>query len=140
MLAPPATADLRSAIARLGVSDRVTLTGSLDDAALAAIYASADVFAASSLFEGYGMALAEALAHGLPIVTSSGGAAAETAPDAAALKVPPGDTSALAAALSRVIADAQLRRRMADAAWAAAALLPTWDDTAASIADVVKSV
>jgi glycosyltransferase involved in cell wall biosynthesis len=139
-LAPAATAELKSAIARLGLADRVTLAGPLDDASLLACYASADVFAASSLFEGYGMALAEALAHGLPIVTSSGGAAADTAPDAAALKVPPGDVAALAAALRRVLTDAALRRRMADAAWAASALLPTWDDTTATIADVVKGV
>ena len=42
------------------------------------------------------MVLAEALAHGLPIVASTAGAADETLPDPAALKVPPGDAVALA--------------------------------------------
>jgi glycosyltransferase involved in cell wall biosynthesis len=139
-LAPAAVEELRQAIDRLRLSGRVTLTGALGDDQLDALYASADVFAMSSLFEGYGMALTEALTRGLPIVTSRGGAAAETVPDAAALKAPPGDVGALSAALRRVMTDGALRRRMADASWAAAALLPTWDDTAREIADVVNAL
>jgi glycosyltransferase involved in cell wall biosynthesis len=139
-LSPDATTALRAAIDRCNFADRITLAGALDDPALDACYASTDIFAMSSLFEGYGMALTEALARGLPIVTSSGGAAAETVPDSAALKTPPGDTAALATALRRVMTDVPLRRRMGDASWAAAALLPTWDDTARDIADVVKAL
>ena len=93
-----------------------------------------------SLYEGYGMALAEAMARGLPIVSTSGGAAAETVPDAAALKVPPGDVAALAAAIRRVLGDPGLRVRVADASWAAGQSLPRWDDTARSIASVIKGV
>jgi glycosyltransferase involved in cell wall biosynthesis len=137
-LAPDETRKLHDVINQHHLEERIRLTGALDDAQLAACYATADIFAMSSLFEGYGMALAEALAHGLPIVTSSGGAAAQTVPDAAALKVPPGDTVALRDALHRAMTDAALRRRMADASWAAAALLPTWDDTTHEIADVIR--
>ncbi|MGL4239784.1 MAG: glycosyltransferase family 4 protein [Beijerinckiaceae bacterium] len=139
-LSPAAAAELQLAIDRSGLAGRITLAGALDDAALAECYDRADVFAMSSLFEGDGRALSEALSRGLPIVTSSGGAAAETVPDAAALKVPPGDAAALTEALRRVMTDAALRRRMGDAAWAAAALLPSWDDTAREIADVVKAL
>jgi glycosyltransferase involved in cell wall biosynthesis len=139
-LVPKAAEDLRNTIGASGCEDRITLAGALDDAHLAACFARADVFAMSSLFEGYGMALTEALSRGLPIVTSSGGAAAETVSDLAALKVPPGDTGALTGALRRVMTDHAYRRRMADAAWAAAALLPTWDDTARDVADVVKGL
>jgi glycosyltransferase involved in cell wall biosynthesis len=139
-LASDAVKALRTAIDGCGCADRITLTGALDEAQLAACFDRADVFAMSSLFEGYGMALTEALARGLPIVTSTGGAAAETVPDMAALKLPPGDATALSAALRKVMTDHAFRRRMADAAWAAAALLPTWDDTARDVADVIKSV
>ena len=78
---------------------RMTLAGAVEPAALDALYGAADLFVSPSLFEGYGMVLAEALARGLPIVASTGGAAAETVPDGAALKVPPGDVAALSAAL-----------------------------------------
>jgi glycosyltransferase involved in cell wall biosynthesis len=139
-LQPETTAVLRHTIDSSGVSDRITLTGALDDNHLAALYARADLFAMSSLFEGYGMALTEALARGLPIVASSGGAAADTLPEMTAIKVTPGDIEGLTAALRRVMSDGALRRRMGDAAWAAAALLPSWDDTARDIADVIKAL
>jgi glycosyltransferase involved in cell wall biosynthesis len=134
------TAALRDTVDRSGVSERIVLTGALDDSHLAALYAKADLFAMSSLFEGYGMALTEALARGLPIVASSGGAAADTLPELAAIKVQPGDITGLTAALRRVMSDDAMRRRMGDAAWAAAALLPSWDDTAREIADVIKAL
>jgi glycosyltransferase involved in cell wall biosynthesis len=86
------------------------------------------------------MALAEAMAHGLPIVSTTGGAAAETVSEAAALKVPPGDQAALAAAIERLLADPGLRTRLAEASWAAGQKLPRWEDTARTIAGVIKRV
>ena len=85
------------------------------------------------------MALAEAMARGLPIVMTRGGAAAETAPDAAALKTPPGDIGALAAALRRMICDAELRRDCAEASWAAGQCLPRWGDTARIVARTLRA-
>jgi glycosyltransferase involved in cell wall biosynthesis len=135
-----AVATLRETIDHTGLAGRITLAGNCDDASLEALYARSALFVSASLFEGYGMALTEALAHGLPIVTSDGGAAADTVPDSAAVKVPAGDTMLLSHALQLLLGDAGLRRRMADAAWVAGALLPTWDDTARDIADVLKTV
>jgi glycosyltransferase involved in cell wall biosynthesis len=93
-----------------------------------------------SLYEGYGMALAEAMVRGMPIVATTGGAAAETLPTGAALKVAPGDASALRDALSRLIGDARLRTQLASAAWEAGQALPSWDDTARIVAGVLASI
>ncbi len=124
----------------LRLTDRVTFAGGTDDAGVAAAYGQADIFVMPSLFEGYGMVLAEALARGLPIVVTTGGAAAETVPDDAALKVPPADADALAAALRRLLPDRPLQDRLSDAAWAGAKRLPTWEHCAAAIARVLHAV
>ncbi|MET0191804.1 MAG: glycosyltransferase family 4 protein, partial [Hyphomicrobiaceae bacterium] len=138
---PDTTTALQSQIKRSPLTSRLRMIGGLSEAALADVYARSDVLVLSSLYEGYGMVLTEALARGLPIVTTTGGAAAETVPDAVALKVPPGDVDALAAALQRIINDAALRRQLADAAWAfAQTSLPRWQDTAAKVAAVIKEL
>ena len=133
--APATAADLRDRIARAGLSERVTLTGGVGSEKLAQLYDGADLFVMPSLYEGYGMVLTEALARGLPIVTTLSGAGAEALPDAAALKVPPGDAAALAKALARLIDAPAERRRRADAAWAAAGALPRWSETARIVAE-----
>lgn len=132
--APATAAELRHGIACAGLSERVTLTGGVDAEKLAQLYDEADLFIMSSLYEGYGMVLTEALARGLPIVTTLSGAGAEALPDATALKVPPGDATALAKALTRLIDAPAERRQRADAAWAAAGDLPRWSETARIVA------
>ncbi len=137
---PQALATLQAAIGETGLGERVTLVGPAGPQELAEFYAGADVFVMPSLYEGYGMALAEAMARGLPIICTTGGAAATTAPDAAAIKVAPGDVRALSNAVGRVLGDAGLRRRMGDASWAAGQELPPWEHTARIIAGVIKDV
>jgi glycosyltransferase involved in cell wall biosynthesis len=119
-------AALRDAIATAGLADRVTLAGERPHADLAAAYRDADVFVLPSYHEGYGMAYAEALAYGLPIVASTAGAIREVVPESAALFAPPGDAIALREALRRVLVDAGLRDRLAAGAARAAAALPDW--------------
>ena len=114
--APDTAADLRTQITETGLSDRITLAGAVPDVDLAKAYAGADLFVMPSLFEGYGMVLTEALARGLPILCTTGGAAAETAPDDASLKVLPGDVAALRQGLRVSIDDGAARRARADAA------------------------
>lgn len=137
---PEALAAVRAAIDDAALADRIALVGPVNQERLADLYASADVFLLASLYEGYGMVLAEAMARGLPIVCTTGGAAAETVPDDAAIKVPPGDEHAFTLAIQRVLQDADLRRRMADASWAAGQKLPRWEDTARIIAGIIKEV
>ena len=124
-----AAARLDADIARHAL-DRIAAPGAVSPQRLAALYAEADVFVLASHFEGYGMAYAEAVAHGLPVIGTSAGAIPDTVPADAGLLVDPGDSFALAQALRRVIGDADLRRRLARAARAAAPQLPTWRHSA----------
>jgi glycosyltransferase involved in cell wall biosynthesis len=133
-------ARLRALIAALGVSDRVSLCGELDDAQLARQYDAADVFVLASLHETYGMAVAEALARGLPVVTTTTGAATQIVGTSAGILVPPGDEGALAAALQSVIGDRRLRARLADGARAVRDMLPTWDRTVDTIERVLTDL
>ena len=135
---PATAASLERTIAKRGLSERVALVGQVDDPALAALYDAADLFVMPSLYEGYGMVLAEAMAHGLAIVSTIGGAAAETVPDGAALKVPPNDPGALASAIAQLLDDLPLRRCVADASWVAGQALPHWGHTAAMIARAIR--
>jgi glycosyltransferase involved in cell wall biosynthesis len=137
---PEALTALQSAIAETGLGQRIMLAGPATTEELERYYAAADLFVLPSLYEGYGMVLGEAMARGLPIVCTTGGAAAATVPDGAALKVAPGDAEALGRAIDQVLGDATLRRAMSDAAWAAGQRLPRWEDTARIIAGVIKDV
>jgi glycosyltransferase involved in cell wall biosynthesis len=137
---PRAAADLRAALRETGLERRIALAGAVSDAELEVLYRRADLFVSPSRFEGYGMALAEAQARGLPLVASTGGAAAETVPDAAALKVPPGDVDALREALRRMVLDPSLRAACAREAWTAGQELPRWAGTAERVAAVLRSV
>jgi len=128
---PGATAKLRAAIAETGLGDRVELRGELVGPALEAAFDEADLFVSASGYEGYGMALAEALTRGLPIVAAAGGAVADWLPREAALLVPPEDRSAFAEALARAIGDRGVRARLREGAIAARAGLPRWEEQAA---------
>jgi glycosyltransferase involved in cell wall biosynthesis len=139
-LSPETTGDLHRRICDLKLGTRVRVLGAMSEVELATLYDRADVFVMSSLFEGYGMVLAEAMARGLPIVCTTGGAAAETVPEGAALKVPAGEAQPLAEALAWIMEDAPLRRRMADASWQQGQRLPTWADTARTVAEVIRRV
>lgn len=122
------------------LAGRVFWHGAVDAAALREQYAAADLFVLPSLHEGYGMAVAEALAFGLPVLASNAGALAQTLPAKAGLQVPPGDVIALRTALAQLMADTGLRARLAAGARAAAARLPTWDQQAVRFAAVLEGV
>jgi glycosyltransferase involved in cell wall biosynthesis len=129
-----AAARLDADIAAHALENRVAVLGAVSPQHLAALYAKADVFALASHFEGYGMAYAEAIAHGLPVIGTTGGAIPDTVPPDAGLLVPPGDVPALATALRRIIGDSDLRQRLTGGARAAAPQLPTWRQSAEILA------
>src|ERR1019366_3439038 len=131
---------VRAVVPRKGFDVLIAALGAVSPQRLAALYAEADVFVLASRFEGYGMAYAEALAHGLPVIGTSAGAIPDTVPPDAGLLVVPGDIPAFAQALRRVIGDAELRRRLASAARAAALRLPTWRQSAEILARALETL
>jgi glycosyltransferase involved in cell wall biosynthesis len=124
------SARLRADIADFRLTPRVTIADAVPAERLAALYASADLFVLPSRYEGFGMAYAEAIAHGLPVVGTTAGAIPDTVPTSAGLLVPPGDAASLAAALRRLLEDPAERARLAEGARAVAARLPTWRGSA----------
>lgn len=128
-------AAIRALIAQAGLEQRITLAGVARDPQ--AELASADVFVLPSRYEGYGMAFAEALACGLPVVACHAGAVPEVVPDSAGILVPVDDVPALADALATLLDDPARRQSLGDGAHAAGRRLPGWADTARAIARVL---
>jgi len=126
-----ASARLDADVLRHGLTARVAIEGAVSAERLAELYSAADVFVLASRYEGYGMAFAQAIAYGVPVIGTTAGAIPETVPAGAGLLVPPDDVRALAAALRLLISDAGERARLACNARAAANLLPTWAAAAA---------
>ena len=135
-----AVAELDRLINKLGLAQRITCTGTISSAQLDALHRDADLFVQSSWFEGYGMALADAIAYGLPVIATRTGAAPWLVAPDAGLLIAPGGSVALTHALRRLIGDAALRERYAMMARAAAQNLPTWDDTAQVFEQVLSNL
>jgi glycosyltransferase involved in cell wall biosynthesis len=109
-------AHFTAAIARSGLAGRVDLPGWVDRAGAAALMASADILVLPSFHEALPMAVVEAMAHGVAVIATPVGALPEILCDSKnAILVPPGDVSALTAALVRLIDDPALRRRLGQA-------------------------
>jgi glycosyltransferase involved in cell wall biosynthesis len=143
---PPTVARVRARLRDSGMADRVSLVGDLDAEALAVEYGRADLFVLPTLYEGYGMAVAEALARGLPVISTATGAIdylvtggfGRSSDFPAGIVVPPGDEQAFARALARVLDDAGLRARLAHGARIARSRLPRWDDACATMARALE--
>jgi glycosyltransferase involved in cell wall biosynthesis len=135
----PETATLvRRKLSEHGFEERVRLAGQLDEATLSSLYSSADIFALASFYEGYGMAFAEAMAHGLPVVASGEGAVRDTVPASAGFVCVAGDMAAFAEALRVLLSNTALRKEKAEGAWRLGQTLPDWAHTADTIAHVLK--
>jgi glycosyltransferase involved in cell wall biosynthesis len=137
---PPTAARICAMVQELQLSDHVSLAGDLDIEELGEHYARADVFVLATLRETYSMAVAEALAHGLPVVSTSTGAIPALVGTEAGLLVSPGDVHALRDALSRVIDDGDLRARLAAGARDVRPDLPTWDQAVENFASALESM
>ena len=126
--------DLELVLASLprSVRDRVHRLGWVARDDLAALYAGASVFCFPSLLEGFGFPVVEAMAHGTPVVTSTGTSTEELVADGAGLAVTPTDVDAIAEAISRILSDGPLAAALA-AAGARRAAEYTWERSAALV-------
>jgi glycosyltransferase involved in cell wall biosynthesis len=137
---PETAASVRGTTRQHGLEDRITFTGELDETRLADLYDTADVFVLATLRETWGMAVAEALARGLPVVSTATGAIPSLVVSDAGAVVPPGDTRALSDALAIMVGDATRRARAAETARRVRERLPGWDQAALRMAAALKGV
>jgi glycosyltransferase involved in cell wall biosynthesis len=130
-LDPEFAGTLKELAAASGLADRVHFTGVLSRHELEEEYASTDLLVVPSRAESFGMAAAEALAHGIPVLaTRVGGVPEAVSNSGAALLVPPGDPWALRVVLEQWCTDAARRRSLKAEAVQAMAGTRKWSETA----------
>ena len=127
---------------QLGLTDRVALIGEVPHVELSELYLEADLFVLPTMRETYCLAVAESLAHGLPVISSRTGAIPELIGAAAGLPagllIEPGDREALRAALERALTDGALRSSMRAAALEARTRLTAWPEACERMALVLE--
>ncbi|MFB9867113.1 glycosyltransferase [Vreelandella sulfidaeris] len=121
------------------LQDKIKLHGECDSETLEAAYRQAHALVLPSWYEGYGMVVTEALAHGLPVITSTGGALLDTLPKGAGLSFPPGDSAALHNALQRFCGDAELRGQLRQGATQARDELNDWNMAGSAFAAALST-
>lgn len=134
----PFVSDEKSLFASLGLDDRHVQQMAGPDALLASAYAHARVFVFPSLYEGFGMPLAEAMVQGAVIACSRASCFPEVAGDAA-LYFDPTDIESMAHTLEQAVFDDTLRVELRASARARAALF-SWDRCAADTAQIYREV
>jgi MMP alpha-(1->4)-mannosyltransferase len=107
-------ANVEATIDRLGLADAVTFVSGVSDERIVELYAEASLAVVPSLYEGFSLPAIEAMACGVPVVATTGGALPEVVgtDGTTGLLVPPGDPDALAQAIGRALSDPDLRARL----------------------------
>ncbi|HEY3482737.1 MAG TPA: glycosyltransferase family 4 protein, partial [Streptomyces sp.] len=136
----PAKGPVAEALTRLGLEGAVEFVKGISDAELIDLIRGAEVACVPSLYEGFSLPAAEAMATGTALVATTGGAIPEVAgPDGeTCLAVPPGDADALAAALELALGDGRLRRRLGTAGRERVLAHFTWARAAAATAELYR--
>jgi glycosyltransferase involved in cell wall biosynthesis len=131
--------DLKALAEARGIADRVRFVGERRDIAM--LLDAADIYCQPNIQpEAFGISFVEALAAGLPIVTSGIGGAAEIVTEPCGILVPPGDIGALSTALRRLLADADLRSRLGEAGRSRCAVLCDLPHQMGRIRDVLAAL
>jgi glycosyltransferase involved in cell wall biosynthesis len=133
---PGTAARLQRLLSESGIEDRVQLVGEADTATTSALYDASDVFVLPTLYEGYGMVVAEAVARGLPVISTPTGAIEDLVGSDAGILVAPGHLDGWVDALSR-LCEPEVRHRLAAGARRRRQWLPTWEDASARMAEAL---
>jgi len=114
---PRAESPVEDTIERLGLGDAVTFVSGVSDERIVELYAEASVAVVPSLYEGFSLPAVEAMACGVPLVATTGGALPEVVGKSGdtGLLVAPGDPGALATALGRVLDEPAMAARLSRA-------------------------
>jgi len=139
---PKAKSAIPRTIDRLGLHDAVHFVGGVDEQRIVELYAEAQVAVVPSLYEGFSLPAVEAMACGVPLVATRGGALPEVVglDGRTGLLVDPGDPSALAAAIGRVLDDEALAARVGARGRERVLERYTWRATAEATADEYRAV
>jgi glycosyltransferase involved in cell wall biosynthesis len=135
--APKLVDELRARLVARGLDRHVRLIGEMDETAVAACYDVADLFVTPTLYEGYGMAVAEALSRGLPVIGTPTGGIPSLLSDGAGVLVPIGDAGALADVLRRAMTEPDFLSALRAGALRARDRLPSWSAAAARMEAVL---
>ncbi len=127
---------LRKILREQQIEGRVDMVGEADARATADCYDRSDLFVLPTMYEGYGMVVAEALARGLPVISTPTGAIADLVGGEAGVLVAPGDVDGWIQALTQVF-DPELRNRLAAGARRRRDRLNTWEDAARQMAEAL---
>ncbi len=128
-------------VERFGLDGSVEFTGRVSVEELVRCYARADVAVVPSLYEGFCLPAAEAMACGLPVVATTAGALPEVVEDGrCGILVPPRDHHALAGAIKRLLSDKPLRQAMGDVGRERVERHFTWEEAARKTLEVYQEV
>ncbi len=136
----PESGPVARAMERYGLEGAVEFVKGISDAELVGLVRGARIACVPSLYEGFSLPAAEAMATGTPLVATTGGAIPEVAgaDGETSLAVPPGDAGALAAALGRLLGDAELRARLGAAGRERVLNRFTWAQAARGTAELYR--
>jgi glycosyltransferase involved in cell wall biosynthesis len=126
-------------VKKLNLCGMVQFTGRLTHEELAQYYSAAQIAVVPSLYEGFGLPAAEAMACGTPVIATTGGALPEVVGDAGIL-VPPGSADALAAAIKQLLNDKQAQERMSEAGRKRVKEKFDWEQAARKTLEVYQEV
>ncbi|OHD65103.1 MAG: hypothetical protein A2176_02485 [Spirochaetes bacterium RBG_13_51_14] len=137
---PPLKKNASRLVRKIGVQNRVTFTGKVDQKTLASLYSRAAILVMSSLYEGFGLPAAEAMACETPVVVTTAGALPEVVDSSCGILVEPGNARALRDAIAALLEDRQTRSRMGKNGRKRAAENFSWPVAAKNTLDVYRDV